>query len=129
MSLCLQGADVNVSAPENGCPPLSLAASNGYADCLNLLAESGAHLDAQTTPTGHTALHEAVLQGVGSLPCIELLLGLGANPKLRSADGLTPCDLALKLQHADIVACFATFIGEALLEDLCKHQPGRSLTL
>ena len=120
---------MNVCVPEVGLPLLSLVASNGHMDSIALLVESGAKLDAQSSSTGNTALHEAVLKGTSSVPCIEILLGLGANPKQRNASGLTPCDLALKLKFDMIVTCFATYVGAGLLEDLYRHQSGLSLTL
>lgn len=126
---CDQGADVNVCAPDVGLPLLSLVVSNRHVGYITLLVENGAKLDAKTRSTGNTALHEAVLKGTESVPCIEVLLGLGANPKLRNSSGLTPCDLALKLKFDEIVTCFATYVGAGLLDDLYKHQPSLGLTL
>ena len=128
-SLCFQGADVTACSPDKGLPVLSLAASSNQVNCITLLVESGAKLNAQTRATGNTALHEAVMKGPTSIPSIEALLGHGANPKLRNSSGLTPCDVALKLKYDEIVTCFATYVGAGLLDSLCKHQPSLSLTL
>lgn len=118
---------MNAVAPDSGLPMLSLAASSGHLDCIATLVECGAKLNTQAKTTGNTALHETVLKGPGNLACIEALLGHGANARLRNGDGLTPCDLAMKLKYDEIVTCFATYVGAGLLDSLYKYQP--SLTL
>ena len=118
---------MNAVSPDSGLPMLSLATCNGHLDCIATLVAAGAKLDIQTKATGNTALHEAVLQGVSTIPCIEALLGHGANARIRNGDGLTPCDLAMRLKHDEIVTCFATYVGAGLLDNLYKYQP--SLTL
>jgi ankyrin repeat protein len=122
-----QGADVNAVAPNSGLSMLSLASSNGHLNCIATLVEHGAKVDARTKATGNTALHETVLKGPENMACIEALLGHGANARLRNGDGLTPCDLAMKLKHDKIVTCFATYVGAGLMDNLYKYQP--SLTL
>ncbi len=106
---------------------LSLAAKNSKLNCIGTLVENGAKINEQNGKTGNTALHEAVLVGSSCIPAIEALLGQGADPKLKNKDGLIPCDLAVKLNHDDIVTCFATYVGAGLLDKLYKYQP--SLTL
>ena len=118
---------MNAIAPDSGLPMLSLACSNGHVQCIATLVENGAKVNTQSKGIGNTALHEAVLQGPATIPCIEVLLGHGADAKKRNADGLTPCDLAMKLKHDQIVTCFATYVGAGLLDNLYKYQP--SLTL
>ena len=118
---------MNAVVPESGVPMLSLACSSSHVQCITTLVENGAKVDAQSKVSGNTALHEAVLQGPSTIPCIEALLGNGADAKKRNADGLTPCDLAMKLKHDQIVTCFATYVGAGLLDNLYKYQP--SLTL
>ena len=49
-----------------------------------------------------------------------------ANPRLKNKAGLNPCELAIKLNHDEIVTCFATYVGAGLLEKI-SYQP--SLTL
>ena len=106
---------------------LSLATSSGHLASIATLVEAGAKVDAHTKATGNTALHEAVLQGPTHMACVEALLGLGANARKRNGNGLTPCDLAMKLKHDEIVTCFAMYVGAGLLDNLYKYQP--SLTL
>ena len=118
---------MNGVSPESGLPMLSVACSNGHEQCIATLVEGGASVNAQSKPTGNTALHEAVLQGPSAIPCIEVLLGQGADARKRNGDGLTPCDLAMRLKHDKIVTCFATYVGAGLLDNLYKYQP--SLTL
>lgn len=50
-----------------------------------------------------------------------------ANARLRNKDGMTPCELAMRLNHDAIVTCFATYVGVGLLDKLRKQHP--SLTL
>ena len=116
-----------VSTDGRGLPLLSLATTNGHTECLATLVKHGATINAQTKATGNTALHEAVLKGPSAIPCIETLLGLGADARKRNGNGLTPCDLAIKLKHDEIVTCFATYVGAGLIDQLYKYQP--SLTL
>lgn len=59
----------------SGLPMLSLAASSGHMECMGLLIEGGAKVNAQAKATGNTALHEAVMKGPSRIPCIETLLG------------------------------------------------------
>lgn len=113
--------------PGTGLPLLSLAACNGHLECIAVLVEAGAPVNAQTRATGNTALHETVLKGPSRIPSIEALLGQGADAKRRNANGLTPCDLAMKLRHDEIVTCFATYVGASLLDKLYKYQPSVTL--
>ena len=50
-----------------------------------------------------------------------------ANARLRNKEGMTPCELAMRLNHDAIVTCFATYVGVGLLDKLRKQHP--SLTL
>ncbi len=120
---------MNACSSDTSMPVLSLAASCLRVNCITILVEQGAKLNAQNKSTGNTALHEAVMKGPSSIPVIESLLGHGANPKLRNSSGLTPCDVALKMKHDEIVTCFATYVGAGLIDSLCKHQPSLNLTL
>ena len=63
------------STDSSGLPLLSLAAGNGHLDCVGVLVEGGASVNAQHKTTGNTALHQAVLGGPARVDCVEALLG------------------------------------------------------
>lgn len=65
---------MNAVDSSSGLPVLSIAVTNGHTECLDILIESGANVDAQVKGTGNTALHEAVEKGPSRLPCIQTLL-------------------------------------------------------
>ena len=68
------GSDVNqVSA--FGTSPAIMAVHGGNSDVLNYLIESGANIE--SSESGHTALHAAVLRG--SLDAVNVLIKHGAN--------------------------------------------------
>lgn len=70
------GADPN-RLDASGYPPLFYAAQGGFVDCIRLLAEHGAVLDAQSR-YGTTPLMAAIRRT--ELPSITALLELGADP-------------------------------------------------
>lgn len=64
------------------------AAYHDAVDCLQLLIEKGATINARDT-SGLTPLYWAV-KGMGEGPCIRILLERGANPNVQDGDGNTP---------------------------------------
>jgi ankyrin repeat protein len=78
------GADIE--AKENnssGLPALHLAAEAGRSAIVDLMAASGADLEAKNT--GWTALHYAVSDGHTAV--LQVLLQRGADPKVKSSIG------------------------------------------
>ena len=76
----------------------------------------------------HTHTHTNELELIYVVSLLILFPSLNANARLRNKEGLTPCELAMRLNHDSIVTCFATYVGVGLLDKLSKnHHP--SLTL
>ncbi|XP_038605390.1 ankyrin repeat and SOCS box protein 18 [Tachyglossus aculeatus] len=69
--------------------PLCIAASHGHTDCVRHLLHE--HADADATPGGTSALHEACQ--AGHTDCTQLLLDHQANPSLLSYEGFAPLHL------------------------------------
>jgi protein-serine/threonine kinase len=103
-----------LEAPTDGSPPaevnsrslygrtaLHLATSVGKPDCIELLLDAGAELEA-CTHAGLTALHIASQRGHSSV--VSLLLDWGAEACCEAKDGNLPIHLAAANGHADIVA-------------------------
>jgi len=72
--LVAAGSDVN-GLSAFGTSPAIMAVHGGNIELLNFLLESGA--DIESSASGHTALHAAILRG--SLAAVELLLDHGAD--------------------------------------------------
>ena len=67
--------------------PMHWAAMNGHAAIVELLAESGGELDAQSSMLG-APLHAAAR--FDRIDAIETLIAAGANPDVRDRDEFTP---------------------------------------
>lgn len=88
------GVDVNAPSVAFGMPPLVVAAVHGQPDAVDLLVESGAHVN-QRTADGNTALHGAAF--FGRAECVRRLLAHGADSNLKNYEGKT----ALEGMEAD----------------------------
>ena len=69
-------ADINAPAREDGSAPLHFAAMSGSVDCVQILIDNKADVNARSFAL-YTPLHDAV--GVGAVECAKLLLDNGAN--------------------------------------------------
>lgn len=96
----LLGMDmVEVDAKDpNGDTPLLEAAGGGSVECINVLAERGATINARgkfmRTPLFRAAFgghHKAVMR----------LLELGCDPRLHDAEGVLPCDVSANTKCKD----------------------------
>ncbi|KAL5463181.1 hypothetical protein EMCRGX_G032059 [Ephydatia muelleri] len=111
-----QGAGVNTLTGE-GVPVLSLAVRTGCLKCTEALVEGGAALGAQAKGTGNSALHEAIMEGPQAKSCVDLLLRLGADPRLKNRSGESPCELASHLGHKELVRLFASYVAGQLIKE------------
>ena len=66
--------------------PLSIAASRGLNDIINILLDAGANINAQGL-YGYTALHEAICYN--HIDTAIILLSRGADPNIANEDGYT----------------------------------------
>jgi ankyrin repeat protein len=81
-----------------GPPPFREASNREPSEALAVLLEAGANPDA-AGQDGATALHLAVR--AGRLDMVRLLAGHGARLAVRDRDGLTPLELAEKVERIE----------------------------
>ena len=99
-ALVAAGADVALGAVDN-MTALHFAAKKG-ADCVAVLLQAGAPLDAACERTGKTPLHMAAAAANG--PVVAALINAGANRSLKTKKGETARDLVK--DDAELVALF-----------------------
>lgn len=104
-ALLKSGAGIEVEG-RDGVRALMFAAAGGphrelnrHVECIQLLSEAGASLDARDSG-GNTALHIAALRGRGKL--VSTLIASGARAELTNRDGKTPRDLAIESGYASV---------------------------
>ncbi|WP_318656082.1 ankyrin repeat domain-containing protein [Qipengyuania atrilutea] len=102
----LTGRGANPDIADNrGVTPLQIAASLGFVEGVEALAEAGASLDA-TNVAGETALITAVHRQ--DVPMVRILLDNGANPDFADNSGRTARDYAqLQGQRTQVLQAFA----------------------
>ena len=83
--------------PLSSDPP---AAENGHLECVKVLLEKGADVDA-VNKYGRTPLHVAAFQG--HLESVKLLLAANANPNAADKYGITPLHATAFKGHVEIV--------------------------
>ncbi len=84
MQLAEAGADLNVRDKE-GIHPLHIAADEYMIESITYMVNKGVDVDIRNPKNGMTPLHYAV--AYGSPYTVKLLLHLGADPTLKTADG------------------------------------------
>ena len=90
-TLLAEGEDAN-AAHGDGMSALHWAASRGDADLVKTLTQAGATVGARTRIGDYTPLHVAAEAGQAEV--VGLLLAAGADPRVRSANGVTGLHLA-----------------------------------
>ena len=87
--LLSKGANPNRQTNESGAPVLVGIAYMNCEDCVRLLLEGGADANAVEGRTGETPLHSCLSKPDGDRHAvIELLIGHGADPNLRTIPGV-----------------------------------------
>ena len=89
-------------ADDDGITPLSWMAIGNHTGVARLLIEHGADVN-HVDKKGMTPLMYAASIDFGDASMIELLLKSGANPKLKSKEGLTAAQLARKYSHSQAI--------------------------
>ncbi|KAL6758175.1 ankyrin repeat-containing domain protein [Haematococcus lacustris] len=81
---------------KDGCTPLIVAAANNNLNCVRLLLEHGAKVNAMSAgEEGGTAFHHAARMGGEYAAVCKLLYSKGANPFLADCKDRTPLDEAI----------------------------------
>ncbi len=114
---------VAAATTTEGKTPLHYAARSGDCNCINLLLDHGAPIDARDT-LGNTPLHEAAK--AGHLQAFARLLARSANPRLSRETGETPLELAEPRKVASFAQTLAIVLtpSEAQARD-CACQSAR----
>jgi Arf-GAP/coiled-coil/ANK repeat/PH domain-containing protein len=99
--LIAQGAEINYQSPnEHKRTALHFAVLAGQPSVVELLIQNGAKVDPQDEK-GWAPIHFAVLNKFTNI--VALLLKRGATAEVKTNDAKTPYDIALEIQHADLV--------------------------
>jgi hypothetical protein len=88
--------------------PLHAAVWNDHAECVKILIEAGADLNAQAC-NQKTVLHYAAEEG--KVPIAEMLLKAKADPNLKDSQGKTPLDWALWNNHPEVADLLKKYHG------------------
>ncbi|MCD4782551.1 MAG: TolC family protein [Candidatus Eremiobacteraeota bacterium] len=94
------GADINAES-RTGMTPTYLAATEGYSQLVDMLAQKGAKLDVPAGNSLWTPLMRASTKGY--VKTAEVLIKRGANIKAKSRAGWTPLHGAAEQGHMQIV--------------------------
>lgn len=106
--LIAQDCDLQDGDDERGMTPLHAAALGQNLPAVKLLLEAGVPVDIQEK-RGSTPLFRAVRDYQGDPAVIKLLLEHGADPWLANQNGVSPMQMAQKLQAQEIVDLFSKF--------------------
>jgi ankyrin repeat protein len=97
------GADIN-DPDETGQTALHFAADKGCIDCLNLLLNAGANVNA-IDQDGIGVLQTAVIAGI-DVEGVRVLMEAGADPYMEDNDGDSPHSTVLEEGRQDIIDVF-----------------------
>eukprot|EP00928_Gymnodinium_smaydae_P016989 TRINITY_DN16456_c0_g2_i1.p1 TRINITY_DN16456_c0_g2~~TRINITY_DN16456_c0_g2_i1.p1 ORF type:complete len:280 (+),score=24.27 TRINITY_DN16456_c0_g2_i1:31-840(+) len=99
--------------------PLMKAAEEGHCDCIGVLLEARAQLEAANSK-GRTALSFAAAPSMGRvavIPALELLLNAGASLRHKDSRGETARDRASRDGHSESVAAIDRFVASQRKSD------------
>ena len=97
------GADIN-DPDETGQTALHFAADKGCIDCINLLLNAGANVNA-IDQDGIGVLQTAVIAGI-NVEGVKVLIEAGADPYMEDNDGDSPHSTVLEEGRQDIIDLF-----------------------
>lgn len=108
-------------ANKDNTPLVILAAQNKHADCIPVLVQAGADVNAKDR-NGSTALHAAVGLGFAGREVLETLLGTGANTKVTNKKGETPYELAVSINNDMAMKMLVSNAGQSKLDKMVKPK-------
>ncbi|MBS1959967.1 MAG: ankyrin repeat domain-containing protein [Bdellovibrionales bacterium] len=104
-SICSPVSKNNLNSEDSsGWTPLFIAAASNQTKPIEDLIYQGADVNHQCSGNGWTALTNASYWG--HYECVILLLSYGADPLLKSEDGLTAIDIATRMQRKNVLIVF-----------------------
>ncbi|KAL8586295.1 hypothetical protein ACOMHN_058675 [Nucella lapillus] len=109
---------------KSGLPALHLAARNRHVDCIPVLVQGGADVNAKGPASlkGNTALHEAVNLGTSGGDCVDALLSCGADHNVKNDRGESAYDAASKAGYENLVKKFAAAMGQSQLKKMIRSR-------
>ncbi|PVD25450.1 hypothetical protein C0Q70_13106 [Pomacea canaliculata] len=118
-----EGADPNC-INKSGLPALHVAAKNKRIECIPVLIQAGAEVNAKgpSSIKGNSALHEAVTLGPDGIKTVETLLNCGADQNVKNDRGETAFDMATKAGYENIIKCFTTALGQSKLQKMVRPR-------
>jgi len=120
LALVRRGADVRVQSHETGATALMIAAEEGRLDCVRILLQAGAPVDAATCH-GRTALMQGA--SFGQLRALQHLVDAGADLGRQDRQGATAVHLACASGHAPVVEYLAAQGADLRLIDRNNLSP------
>ena len=88
------------------CTPLHYVARDCLIECMQVLINHGARVDAKDSD-GDSPLHWAAASK--AIPCVEMLLRHDANPQLKNNKGNTPFEYASKHNLTRSIECLQKY--------------------
>jgi ankyrin repeat protein len=103
---------VDIANANNG-TPLHVAASQARPECVEILINHGADLNARVKD-GATPLHFACFKGQkqGHLECIKMLLEKGCDPNAEMKNHATPMNLAFSRNNTEVINLLKKYGGK-----------------
>jgi ankyrin repeat protein len=98
LEVLVEGVNMEFTDMDDGDSALIWASLNGHIDCVRLLVEFGANMDAKNI-YGYTALIRAAQKGHAD--CVRLLIESGANTNAKGQFGFTALIVAAARGHMD----------------------------
>ncbi|EDV24069.1 uncharacterized protein TRIADDRAFT_57181 [Trichoplax adhaerens] len=118
-NLIEEGADPNCKNNDQ-IPVLAVAIQSRHYDCIPVLIQEGADVNAKVSCKGNTILHEAVQLGPNGIKAVEILLECGVDIKPKNGAGETAYDVAIKTSNDKAISLLASHSGKSLLDNLIK---------
>ena len=136
--ICMQVDEPNF----DGTTPLMIAASEGRDECVELLIDRGARLDAQRSSDQHSALLLACYRG--HLEVVSALLEAGATHDLATYESETALEVAAANGHYEVrvhwwslsmcvslglllADCWLQQLSVVMCEDICTRKTSGSI--
>ena len=119
-SLVCLGDDINIGDIIQRSSPIHLAAWQGHADTVRLLAQLGGYVDGRDLLDG-TPMHMAADNG--HIEVVRVLNELGSDVNGRNKYGQTPMMLAVHRGHGEAIGVLKELGADVNIRDDCETTP------